>query len=153
MEHRAALQRKDAVGKRQHQIEIVLDNDDAHVPAQPVEYTKEFQGHRRREPFERLVQQQQLDIARHRARHGDHLLLPAGEIVGRDVHALLQAREIVKDLLLIPHDAVAAVGLARKPPEREIFAHGEAREQAAALRDIADAHARDIRGGEMSRPS
>jgi hypothetical protein len=31
MKHRAALQREHAVGERQHQIEIVLDDDDGDV--------------------------------------------------------------------------------------------------------------------------
>ena len=83
-----------------------------------------------------------------RARHRDHLLLAAGEIVRRDMHALLQAREVLEDLLLVPHHAVAAVGLAREPAEREVFPHRHAGEQAAALRHVADAEARDVGRGQ-----
>ena len=63
--HRAALQREDAVGQRQHQVEIVLDDHDRGVPAQQVEHLEQFEHHGRRQALERLVQQQQLDIARH----------------------------------------------------------------------------------------
>ena len=113
-----------------------------------VEHLEQLEDHGRRQALERLVQQQQLDVARHRARHRDHLLLAAGEIIRRDIHALLQAREIFEDPLLAPHHAVAAVGLARETPEREIFPHRHAGEQPAALRHIADAHPRDVGRGQ-----
>ena len=80
-----------------------------------------------------------------RARDRDHLLLAAGEIVRRDVHALLQAREIFEDLLLAPHHAVAAVGRAREAAEREVLGDRHAGEQAAPLRHVADAEPRDVR--------
>src|SRR6516165_6766945 len=63
VEYRAALQREDAVGERQHEIEIVLDDHDRHVPAELVEHLEQFERHRRREALERLVKQQEAYIA------------------------------------------------------------------------------------------
>ena len=37
MEYCAAFEREDAVGERQHQVQIVLDDQDGSLPAQPVE--------------------------------------------------------------------------------------------------------------------
>jgi hypothetical protein len=128
MEHGAALQREHTIGQRQHEIEIVLDDHDAHMAAQAIEHAEQLQRHRRRQPFEGLIEQQQPHIAGHRAGDRDHLLLSAGEIVGGDIHPLFQAREIFEDLRLVPHHAMTAVGLARQPPKGEIFPHGEARE-------------------------
>src|ERR1700710_2739330 len=54
VKNRAALQREDAVGQRQHQVEIVLHDHDGGVPAQRVEYPEQFEDHGRREALERL---------------------------------------------------------------------------------------------------
>src|SRR4051794_12285346 len=43
MEHRAALQREDAVGQRQHEVEIVLDDQDRDVLPQPVEHAEQLE--------------------------------------------------------------------------------------------------------------
>jgi hypothetical protein len=83
MEHRAAFQREDAVGERQHEIEVVLDDRDGDVLLEPVEHLEQFEDHGRRQSLEGFVEQQELDVARHRARHSHHLLIAAGEIIRR----------------------------------------------------------------------
>jgi mannose-6-phosphate isomerase-like protein (cupin superfamily) len=59
VKHRAAFQREDAVGERQYQIEIVLDDHDGDVLAQGVEHAEKFEDHGRREALEGFVKQQQ----------------------------------------------------------------------------------------------
>ena len=63
MEDGAALQNEDAVGKGQNQIKIVLDDDDRDVLPQPVEDAEQLLHDRRRQPFEWLVQEQQVDVS------------------------------------------------------------------------------------------
>ena len=90
-----------------------------HVLAQLVEDLEQLQHHGRRQSLERLVQQQQLDVAGQRARHRHHLLLAARQIVGRDVHALFQAREhlrICSSLHTTP--VLPSVARARRPSAR-----------------------------------
>jgi hypothetical protein len=107
---RATLEREHAVGEREHEIEVVFDDQDRHVNAQRVECFEELEHDRGRKPLERLVQQKELDVARERARDGNHLLFAAGEIIGRDVHALLQLREKSKNVVFAPDDAGRAIG-------------------------------------------
>jgi hypothetical protein len=40
VEHRAALECKDAVGQGQHQVEVMFDDDDLYQLTQAVEYRK-----------------------------------------------------------------------------------------------------------------
>ncbi len=51
------------IGERQHQIQVVLDNDDRELVAQLVERFEQFLHHRGREALERLVQQQHAHVA------------------------------------------------------------------------------------------
>ena len=141
MDHPAALQRHRGIGQRQRQIEMVIDDDDGDFLAQPVEGLEQLLDHGRRQALEGLVEQQHPHVARQRARHRDHLLLAAGEIIRRAVEPLANAREIFVDALAGPVHAVA--GLALQPAEFEILLDAHAGEQAAALRHIADAEPRD----------
>lgn len=54
VEDGAALEHEDAVGERQHEVEIVLDDDDGGVAAQPVEHAEQLEHHRGREALEGL---------------------------------------------------------------------------------------------------
>ena len=84
MEDRAALEREHAIGEREHQVEIVLDDHDRDVPAQAVEHRKQFLHHGRRETLERLVEQQEAHIAGESAR-GIMALTMDGIAVGNGI--------------------------------------------------------------------
>ena len=75
MSDRAALEHDRAVGQRERKIEMVVDDQDRHMMAQPVERLEQFLDDRRRQPLERLVEQQYAGVARQRTRDRDHLLL------------------------------------------------------------------------------
>ena len=57
MKYRAMLKRKHPVGERQHEIEVVLDDHDRGLPAQPVEYREQFLHDRGCKAFEGFIQQ------------------------------------------------------------------------------------------------
>ena len=64
MNYRAALQRKDAVGQRQHQIEIMFDDDNRNMSTRCIEHAEQLQHDSWRQTFKRLVQQEKLDVSR-----------------------------------------------------------------------------------------
>src|ERR687885_1854060 len=68
-----------AVGEREHEIEMMLDDDDRDLAPQPVESLEQLLGHGRRQALEGLVEQEQPRVADERARHRGHLLLAARE--------------------------------------------------------------------------
>ena len=108
----AAVEDVDAVGQGQHEVEIVLHDEDRHVPAQPVDGDEDRLADRRGQPFERLVQQQEPEVPRQGARDRDHLLLAAREGLGAAGQALADPGEELEDALGLPPDPVAAT-----PPE------------------------------------
>src|SRR5262245_32668860 len=55
VEHGAVLQREDAVGQRQHEVEIVLNDKDRDVLAQPVEYAEQLENDGGRQALEGFV--------------------------------------------------------------------------------------------------
>ena len=63
MHDRPTLKGKDPVCQRQHQIEIVFDDDDRQLRTQSVEHLEQLDHDRGREAFKRLVKQQQVDVA------------------------------------------------------------------------------------------
>src|SRR4051812_27645722 len=143
MDHPAALQRHRGVRQRQRQIEIVVDDDDGDFLAQPVEGFEQLLDHCGRQALERLVEQQHPHIAGQRARHRDHLLLATGKIIRRAFEPLANAWKVFVDALPGPVHAMA--GLPLQPAELQILLDAHAREQAAALRHIADAEPRILR--------
>ena len=74
MYHRAELQREDAIGKCQHQIEIMFDDDNRNMLAQCIKHAEQFQHDSGCQSLKWLVQQKKLDVSRQCARNGDHLL-------------------------------------------------------------------------------
>ena len=95
--------------------------------------------HQRREPFRRLVEQQQLGIAHQGAADGQHLLLAAGEVAALPVGQLAQLREQREHRVDRP--AARPAGGARR--HVEVLPHRELGEDAPVLRHEADAGARD----------
>ena len=125
---------------------MMVDDDDRDLVPELVEAFEQLLDHRRRQALERLIQQQHAHVARQSARDRHHLLLAAGEIIGRLVQPLLDAREIFEDALEIP--ARADAGFALQAAELEILRDAHAGEKSAALRHIADAEPRDLRGAQ-----
>ncbi len=74
------------------------------------------------------------------ARDREHLLLAPGEGAARLLHALLQARKAREHVVL-----AARVGLAGQA-DAQVLEHREVREDAAALRHVADSEARHLPG-------
>src|SRR3954447_4328985 len=95
----AALERYRGIRQRQRQVEVVVDDDDGDFFAQAVEGLEQLLDHGRREPLERLVQQQHPHVAGQRARDRDHLLLAAGKIIRRAVEPLADSRKVFVDTL------------------------------------------------------
>src|ERR1043166_3004523 len=100
--HRAAFEDHGAVRERKRKIEMMIDDHDGDLVAQPVERLEQFLGDRGRQPLERLVQQQQPYVAGKRARDRDHLLLAAREIIRRRVPALRKPGKHPHDALVVP---------------------------------------------------
>src|SRR3954454_17114499 len=144
--HPTPLQRHRGIGQCQRQIEIVIDDDDGDFPAQTVEGFEQLLDDRGRQALERLVEQQHPHVAGQRAPHRDHLLLATGEVIGGTVEPLANTRKVFVDALARPVHAVS--GLPFQAAEFEILLDAHAREQAAALRHIADAEARVLRRRE-----
>src|SRR3954462_776111 len=146
VDHAAALERDGAVGKRQRQIEVMVDDDDRDLVAELIEALEELLDDGRREALERLVEEEHAHVAGERAGDRHHLLLAAGEEIGGGVEALGETREVGEDALEVPAHAMA--GLALEAAELEVLRHRHAGEQPAALRDVADAEARDFGRGQ-----
>src|SRR5258708_6796975 len=98
-----------AVGEREHQVEVVLDDEDRDLAAQLIERLEHFLHHRRREPLERLVEEQQAHVARKRARDRHHLLFATPEHVGLRCELLPELGDVPDDALLVPMHAVASL--------------------------------------------
>ena len=84
-----------------------------------------------REPLRRLVDEQHPVVVQQRARDRDHLLLPARQRAGALRRALLELREELVD------EVVARLRVAFR--EAKVLRDGEAGEDVAVLRDVADA--------------
>ena len=79
----AALDHDGIAGQRQRDLGVLLDQDDggALVGDHAPDRGRQLLDDDRREPFQRLVEQQQRRIGHQRARDRQHLLLAAGELV------------------------------------------------------------------------
>jgi hypothetical protein len=95
-----------------------------------------------RQPFGRLVDQDQIGIAHQGAAHRQHLLLAAGEHAGRNVLPCLQ---IGKQPVHIGETPAAELAGALEP-EFEILPHRQRRKDLPVFRHIADAAMRDLVG-------
>ena len=95
-----------------------------------------------REAHRRLVEQQQARLRQQGPGDRQHLLLAAREVAGDAVDALFQAREEAEHAF-----EVAGHGRLVAPPvgtELEVLAHGECREDGAALGDVDEAALDDL---------
>src|ERR1700687_3634452 len=121
----------------------MLDDDHRDFPAQAVEGLEQFLDDRGSKALERLVEPAHPDVPRQRARHRDHLLLATGEEIRRRVESRGELREEMQDLVVGPGYAVALASL--EASQLEFVPHAQAGNQAPALRNVADAAARDFR--------
>ena len=112
---------------------MLLDEDHRHA-REVAQRLGQLLDDDRREPLERLIQQQEPRVGHQGARDGEHLLLAARELVALVRAPLGEAREELEHLGQIPG--------ARLRRDREVFLHGERGEDLALLRDPADAEAR-----------
>ena len=92
----------------------------------------------RREPFGRLVHDQEVRVAEQRAANREHLLLAAGQLRAAAGPPLVKAREGLVDALYRPRRIRPAGG-----DEAQMLVDREARPDAPSLRHIADAEAMD----------
>src|SRR3972149_6023886 len=140
----AAVEDVDAVGQGQHEVEIVLHDEDRHLPAQPVDGDEDRLADRRGQPFKRLVQQQEPEGPRQGARDGDHLLLAAREGLGAAGQALAGPGAELEESLGPPPAPVAATP--PEPAELEVLRDREIREESPPLGHEADPEPRDLLG-------
>ena len=106
----------------------------------------------RREALERLVEQQHAHVAGQRAGDRHHLLLAAGEIVGRACRSA-RARRGKNSKMRSSSQCTPCAGLALEAAELEVVGAPHAGEQPAALRHVADAEPRDLGRGQAARCS
>jgi hypothetical protein len=83
VDHAAAVEHDGAVGDRQDQARVLLDDDGAQalVAHQPGDRAQQLLDDDRREALERLVEQQQLRVEDQGPADREHLLLAAGKLV------------------------------------------------------------------------
>ena len=112
------------------------DRRKALVADDPAQHGQELLDDDRRQPFERLVQQQHARIEDQRAGDGQHLLLAAGQLVAEIVAALGEARKHVVDLGQRPRPRLRHRG--------HVFFHRQRAEDVALLRHPADAGMRAL---------
>ena len=132
---------RDVAGDRRRHPDILLDHEHGDVAflAEPHQHLLDLRDDDGREPFGRLVHDQEARIGDQRARDRQHLLLAAGELAAAIVLALGQARECVVDALDRPRAAPHARGHA------QMLVDGERAPQPPALRHVADAEPGDLR--------
>ena len=103
------------------------------------ELALQLEARDRVERGERLVEEEERRLGREGARDADALALPAGELArgaraelgGRKSHAREQLVDARVDARLLP--------LLERRDERDVLGHGEVREEAGVLQDVADA--------------
>src|SRR5262249_10305174 len=104
-----------------------------------VDLAPDLRDEPRHDAFGRLVEDQELRPHHQTAGDGEHLLLAAGQRVAWLLKPLPEPWEAAKHIVLPLRIAAPA-----RQPDGEVLLHGETREDAAALRNIADAAARHL---------
>jgi hypothetical protein len=136
----AAIEDDRMLGERQRDPRVLLDHDDRHagVGPQRADHADQVLGDDRRQPLERLVEQQQPRVGHQRARDRQHLLLATRQLVAEVVAPPRQAGEQLVDPWRGPP--------ARPRDREQVLVHGERGEHQALLRDPADAGAAALEG-------
>src|SRR6266540_3942534 len=135
----AFLHQEHARAQPQRGLDVLLDQQDRHPGLIDAVYlAPDLRDQPRHDAFGRLVEDDHLGAHHQAARDGEHLLLAAGQRVARLLEALLETREAAEDIFL-PF-RIAPTG----QPDAEILQHRQVGKDAAPLRDVADASARDL---------
>ena len=121
-----AIEDDGAVGKRQDEIEVMLDDHDRDLASQALDRHKHFVDHRRGKPLEGFVKQQQAHAAGERPSDRDHLLLAAGEAIRFDVHPIAQARKDLEYTRQVPVYTARVPCVAAQGAECEVLRNGQA---------------------------
>src|SRR6476646_2046756 len=137
MDYPAAFQRDCAVRQGKRQIKVVIDDDDGDLVAQSIEGLEQLLDNRRRQAFERLVKQENPDVAGKCPGYSHHLLFAARKIVSRAIEPFTDSWKILVDALTGPMNTVT--GLTLQAAKLQVLFHAHAGEQATALRNITDA--------------
>ena len=103
-------------------------------------------NHRGLKPLGRLIKQQHLGADGQRPRHGQHLLLPAGEGIGTLFHSFFKPGEHRQQFG--PPRAGIALAV-RHQSDFDIFSHRQLTKQPPALRNIADPAERHLMRGPV----
>src|SRR6202158_4879152 len=90
--------------ERQRETRVLLDDDDREFPRanQLADDFHKLLDDDRRQPFHRLVEQQELGVGHERACDGQHLLLAAGELIAEIELPLLELGKILIDASYAP---------------------------------------------------
>src|SRR3989454_1067824 len=132
-----------SVGDPRQRGHVLVDQQDR-LPArlEVDQAAPDLRPDERREPLRRLVEDEQARVRHERAPDREHLLLAAREGPAEDALATGELGKEVEDLLDRPRVPVAA---AVRRGRDKILAHGEVREDLAALGHEADPRLRDAR--------
>src|ERR1700687_1540943 len=95
----AAVEDVGAVRERQHQVQVVLDDEDRNHAAQLIERFEHVLDHGRGKPLEGLIEHQELHVARERACNRHHLLLASRKLVGLGIEPVAYLGKIIADAL------------------------------------------------------
>ena len=136
----AALENDHALGDVEHEIEVLLDDQhrQAMLAAQLRERRADLLHDGRLDALTRLIQQQQPWVGNERAREGEDLLLATRERAAAAVEQCFQPREGVDDAL---HRLRFGLARIAAPRQAQVLERAQGRQDAAALRHVADAHA------------
>src|ERR1700730_8270705 len=129
------------VGQPRRELEILLREENGQaLPLQRGDLLAERLDDDGREPFGRLVEQQDTRNAQERARHREHLLLAARKAAPAAPRHLAELGKILEDT----PDAPSASALGA---HEQILRHREVAEDAPAFRPPASAEPADLLGG------
>ena len=122
--------------------DILFDHEDADVAllAEAQKYLLDLLDDDRSEPFGGLVHDEQMRVEQKRARNSEHLLLAAGKLVTAIAAPLRKSRECFVDALDRPLRPVIA------GCEPQMLVDRNRRPKTPALRNVAEAKARDFSG-------
>ena len=142
--HAALLHDVDALARRQRERHVLLDQKDGDaLVVQELDDVADLRDHARHQAFGRLVEQDDFRLQHHGPRDGEHLLLAARQRAAGLAAPLRQHRKEREHLveqaaaLFFGHAVAVEAGA-------QVLHHREQAEDAAVLRHIADAAAREL---------
>src|ERR1700730_10568405 len=127
--HLPAIEHDRLARERERKPRVLLDAN-ARKSSRADQLADDFQkllDDDRRQPFHRLVQEQELGGGHERACDGQHLLLAAGKVIAEIELALLELRKILVDAGYAPWP--------RSRNEAQVLLDGQRRKHEALLRD------------------